>query len=87
VGHVVRVGEVIDAYSFLVVKHEGKRPLGRPRRRPEDNIRLHLGGIGWGSCGLDASDSGLEPVVGSCEHGNEHSGSIEDVQFDYLRDY
>jgi hypothetical protein len=29
-------------------KPEGKRPLGRPRRRSEDNIRMDLGEIGWG---------------------------------------
>jgi hypothetical protein len=32
-----------------------------------------------GSCGLDSSTSGKEPMVGSCEHGNEPSGSIEVV--------
>jgi hypothetical protein len=36
-------------YKFLVGKPEGKRPLGRPRRRWEDGIRMDLGKIGWGS--------------------------------------
>jgi hypothetical protein len=36
--HVVRMGEKRNAYSILVGKPEGKRPLGRPRRRWEDNI-------------------------------------------------
>ena len=31
-----------NAYIFLVGKHEGKRPLGRPRRRWEDNIKMDL---------------------------------------------
>jgi hypothetical protein len=34
-------------------KSEGKRPLGRPRRRWEDNIRMDLREIGWGWYGLD----------------------------------
>jgi hypothetical protein len=35
------------AYSILVRKAEGKRPLGRPRRRWEDNIRIYLSETGW----------------------------------------
>jgi hypothetical protein len=34
-----------------------------------------------GSCGLDSSGSGYEPVAGSCEHGNKHSGSIKGGEF------
>jgi hypothetical protein len=37
----------INAYKILVGKPEGKRPLGRPRRRWEDNIRAHLRETGW----------------------------------------
>jgi hypothetical protein len=37
-GHVARMGAIINAYNIYVVKSEGKRPLGRPRRRCEDNI-------------------------------------------------
>jgi hypothetical protein len=36
-------------YRVLVEKPEGKRPLGRPRHRWEDGIRMDLGEIGWGS--------------------------------------
>jgi hypothetical protein len=36
-------------YRVLVRKPEGKRPLGRPRRRREDGIRMDLTDIGWGS--------------------------------------
>jgi hypothetical protein len=39
-GHVARVGEVRGVYRALVGKPEGRRPLGRPRRRWEDNIRI-----------------------------------------------
>jgi hypothetical protein len=46
-GHVVRMGEKRNAYRLLVGKPEGKRPLGRPRRRWMDNIRMDLGEVGW----------------------------------------
>jgi hypothetical protein len=50
--HVARMGEMRNAYIILVGKSEGKRPLGRPRRRWEDNIRMCLReigceGVGW----------------------------------------
>ena len=41
-GHVARMGERIGVYRVLVGKTEGKRPLGRPRRRWEDNIKMDL---------------------------------------------
>jgi hypothetical protein len=47
-GHVVRMGEVRGAYNILVGKPEGRRPLGRPRRRWEYNIEMDLGEIGFG---------------------------------------
>jgi hypothetical protein len=37
-----------NAYRLLVRKPEGKRPLGRTRRRRADNIRMDLGEVGWG---------------------------------------
>jgi hypothetical protein len=46
--HVAQMGEKRNAYRLLVGKPEGKRPLGRPRRRWVDNIRMDLGGVGWG---------------------------------------
>jgi hypothetical protein len=39
-GHVARLGEKRNAYRILVGKPEGKRPLGRPRRRWVDNIKM-----------------------------------------------
>jgi hypothetical protein len=48
-GHVARTGEKRNAYRLLVGKPEGKRPLGRPRRRWEDNIRMFLGEVGRGN--------------------------------------
>jgi hypothetical protein len=47
-GHVARMGEVRGAYNILVLKSEGRRPLGRPWCRWEDNIKMDLGGIGFG---------------------------------------
>jgi hypothetical protein len=42
------MGEVRDAYNILVGKLEGRRPLVRPRRRWEDNIKMDLREIGFG---------------------------------------
>jgi len=47
-GHVARMGEGRSVYRVLVEKHEGRRPLGRPRRRWEDNIRMDLREVGCG---------------------------------------
>jgi hypothetical protein len=41
-GHVVRMGERNGAYRVLVGKPEGRRPLGTPMRRREDNIKIDL---------------------------------------------
>jgi len=47
-GHVARMGEERGVYRVLVGKPEGKRPLGRPRRRLVDNIRMDLREVGCG---------------------------------------
>jgi len=49
-GHVARMGEGEGVHRVLVRKSEGKRPLGRPRYRWEDNIKMDLREVG-GSCG------------------------------------
>ena len=51
-GHVARMGERRGVYRAFMGKAEGMRPLGRPRRRWEDNIKMHLqevgcGGVDW----------------------------------------
>ena len=57
-------------------KHEGKRPLGRPRRRWEDNIKMDLQEVGCG--GMDWIElAQLGELVDPCECGNEPSGSIK----------
>jgi hypothetical protein len=46
-GHVARMGEKRNAYRILVGNPAGKRPLGRPRRRWVDNIKIDLRDIEW----------------------------------------
>jgi hypothetical protein len=46
-GHVARMGKIRDVYSVLVGKSEGKRPLGGPRCRWENNIKMDLQELGW----------------------------------------
>jgi hypothetical protein len=48
------MGESRGEYRVLVGKPEGRRPLGRPRHRGEDNIKMDLGEMVWG--GLDLID-------------------------------
>jgi hypothetical protein len=46
-GHVARMGERIDVYQALVGKSEGRRTLGRPKRKWEDNIKMHFQEVEW----------------------------------------
>jgi hypothetical protein len=46
-GHVARMGEKRNAYRILMGNPEGNRPLGRPRRKWVDNIKIYLRKIGW----------------------------------------
>ena len=57
-GHVARMVEERRAYRVLVGKPEGKRPLGRPRRRWVYNIRMDLQEVGCGYGGLDWASPG-----------------------------
>ena len=50
-GHVARMGCRRSVFRVLVGKPEGKRPVGRPRRRWEDNIKMDLQEVGYG--GMD----------------------------------
>ena len=47
-GHVARIGKKRGVYKILVGKPEGMRPLGRPRRRWDDNIKMVLQEVGCG---------------------------------------
>ena len=69
-------------YRVLVGKQEGKRPLGRPRHRWVDNIKMDLQEVG---CGY-IECIGLAQVADACECGNEPSGSVKCGEFlDYLQ--
>jgi hypothetical protein len=57
-GHVARMGEKRNAYRILVGNPEGKRPLGRPRHRWVDNIKIDLKRDRMGRYGFDRSGSG-----------------------------
>jgi hypothetical protein len=73
---VARMGEERKVNKVFVAKTEGRRPLGKPRRRWEDGVRMDLreSGLGGGG-GLDSTGSGQGPVAGCCECGDEPSGS------------
>jgi hypothetical protein len=77
-GYVARMGQTRNAYRNLLGRPEGKRQLGRPGRRWEDNIKIDVREIGWGDADwIDLANSGWVTVGGSCEHGSETSGSIK----------
>jgi hypothetical protein len=70
------MGDMKNAYEILVGVPQAKKPLRRPRRRWEDNIRMHIKEIEWE--GVDYMHLAQDKeVVSSFEHGNELSGSIK----------
>jgi hypothetical protein len=69
VWRVARVGEKRNAYRLLVGKPEGRRPLGRPRRRRLDNIRMDLVEVGWGDVGW----------IGLAQDGDRWRGLVNSV--------
>ena len=64
-GHVARLGESSGVYSVLVGNPEEKRPLGRPRRRWEDNSKMDLqgGGMDWIDLAQDRWQALLNAVM------------------------
>jgi hypothetical protein len=72
-GHVAGMGEERKVYKILVGEPEGKRPLGRPRRRREDRIRMDLREIGLG--GVDWIRLSQDRDQCCFECGDESSGS------------
>jgi hypothetical protein len=79
-GHVARMGEERGVYRVLVWKPDGKRPLGRARRRWVDNIRMDLREV---ECGyMDWIERAQDRQVADvCECGNEPSGSVKCGEF------
>jgi len=67
-------------YRVLVEKSEGKRPLGRPRPRWEDNIKMDLQKVVWGH-GLDRAGSGQGQMAGTCKYCTEPLGFIKCGEF------
>jgi len=80
-GLVARMDDRKGVYMVLVRKPEGKIPLGRPRCRREDDIKMYLQAVGCG--GMDWIKLTQEGTGGggTCECGNEPSGSIKCGQF------
>jgi hypothetical protein len=71
------MGKERGAYRILVGRPEGRRRLGRPRHRWEDNIKMDLQEVGWGAwTGLIWLRIGT-----GCECGNEPSGFIKRGEF------
>ena len=78
--HVARMGKKRGVYRVLMGKLVGKRPLGRPRRRWEDNIKMDLQEVG---CGEMNGSSWLSKGTGggTCECRNEPSAFIKYGEF------
>ena len=76
---VARMGDERGAYRVFVGRTEGKRPLGRPRRRWENNTKVDLQEIR--GHGLNLSDSRQGQLACCCECGNEPSGSTKCREF------
>jgi hypothetical protein len=79
-GHMTHMRDRRGAYNILVGRPEGKQPLGRPRRRWEDKIKMDLQEVGWGH-GVDMSGKGEGQAVGCCECGNDLLHSIKCREF------
>jgi hypothetical protein len=71
------MGEERGAYRVLVGKPEGKRPLGRPRRRWVNNIGMDLQEVGCGYVDRIGLAQDRDRLTDACECGNEPSGSIK----------
>jgi hypothetical protein len=74
-GHVARMGKRKDVYRVLVGRPVVKRPLGRPRRRWEDNIKLDLMEIGIDVLGLFRKIQVLVPVTYQSQDHSPHRDS------------
>jgi hypothetical protein len=71
------LGQVRGVHSVLLRRHEGKRPLGRPRRRWDDNIKMDLRDIGIDEANWIQLAQDRIHWRFFCGHGNEPSGYIK----------
>ena len=74
---VARMEQSINAYRVLVGKPESKRPLGRPRRRWEDNIKIDLREVGCDPRDWIALAEDKDQMAGLCKGGNEPPASLK----------
>jgi hypothetical protein len=74
-GHVASMGEKRKVYKVLVGKPVEKKPLGRPRSRWEDGIRMDLKEIGCGGVDWIQMAQNRDLLASFCECGDESSGS------------
>ena len=79
--HVARTGECKGVYRVLVGIPKGKRPLGRPRRRWENNINVFSGSGMWGVDWIELAQDRDRLRAGTCNCGNEPSGSVKCREF------
>jgi hypothetical protein len=75
------MGEGRGVHRVLLGKPEGKRALGRPRRRWEDNIKMDLQEVGGGYGDWMEFGLGYGQLARTCECGNELLGSIKCGEF------
>jgi hypothetical protein len=80
-GHVACMKEVRVAYNILVGKPEGRRPLGRPRHRWEDNIKLDLREIGFRDVDWIHLAQDRDTWWALVKHGDGPSGSVKCGEF------
>ena len=85
-GHVERMGDGRDAYKVSVERANEWSPIGRPKRRCEDNIKMDLQKVGCGGLDWIALTEDGRQVMGCCECGNEPPSSQKYREFlDQLR--
>jgi hypothetical protein len=75
------MGEEKGVYRVLMDKPEGKRPLGRPRRRCVDNNRMDLLEVGCGCMDWIGPGQDKRQLADACECGNEPWGSVKCGEF------
>ena len=80
-GHVARMGDDRVVHRVLVGKPKRKRPLGKPRRRWEDNIKMDLQEVGGGRGDWMELAQDRGQLAGTCGYGEGISGSINAGNF------